>query len=297
MAAHMFAAIDVGSFELELGIYEITTKNGIREIEHLRHVIALGKDTYNTGKISYELMDETCEVLTDFMTVIRSYGITDCRAYATSAMREAKNNQIVLDQIRVRTGLEVRIISNSEQRFISYKAIATKAVEFDKTIQKGTAIVDVGFGSMQISLFDKEALVSTQNLMLGILRMRELYAAVPAQEAVHHKLLEEMVDNELFTFRKMYLKDREIKNIIGIGESLLYLARRGDGEKPIDRISSEQFKQFYDTLLSMSMDQIEERFGVNEEYAALLIPSAIIYRRVLELTGAGHNPVQCGKCR
>ena len=42
MAAHMFAAIDVGSFELELGIYEITTKNGIREIEHLRHVSALG---------------------------------------------------------------------------------------------------------------------------------------------------------------------------------------------------------------------------------------------------------------
>ena len=36
MAAHLFAAIDVGSFELEMGIYETTSRNGLREIDHLR---------------------------------------------------------------------------------------------------------------------------------------------------------------------------------------------------------------------------------------------------------------------
>lgn len=66
-----------------------------------------------------------------------------------------------------RTGLEVHIISNSEQRFISYKAVASKGGEFNQIIQKGTAIVDVGFGSAQISLFDKDSLVATQNLPLG----------------------------------------------------------------------------------------------------------------------------------
>ncbi|MEG2699916.1 MAG: exopolyphosphatase, partial [Hungatella sp.] len=54
MATHLFAAIDVGSFELELGIYEMSTKYGMRQVDHLRHMIALGKDTYNSGKISYE---------------------------------------------------------------------------------------------------------------------------------------------------------------------------------------------------------------------------------------------------
>lgn len=96
---------------------------------------------------------------------MKAYRVKDYRAYATSAMREAHNNQIILDQIRVRTGLNVRIISNSEQRFISYKAIAAKASEFNKIIQKGTAIVDVGFGSAQLSLFDKDSLVTTQNLL------------------------------------------------------------------------------------------------------------------------------------
>ena len=155
MAALTFAAIDVGSFEVEMGIYEISNRNKIRKLDQIRHVTALGKDTYNNGKISYEMVEELCDVLADFARIMKSYKVTEYRAYATSAMREARNNRIVLDQIRVRTGIQVRIISNSEQRFLGYKAIAVSDDEFDENIQQGTAIVDVGFGSMQISMFDK----------------------------------------------------------------------------------------------------------------------------------------------
>ena len=150
MAVRMFAAIDVGSFALELGIYEISDK-GIKSIDHVRHMIALGSDTFSEGKISYGLADELCRVLEKFTETMKLYRVKDYRAYATTAMREAKNSRIILDQIRVRTGLEVHIISNSEQRFISYKAVASKAGEFNQIIQKGTAIVDVGFGSAQSS--------------------------------------------------------------------------------------------------------------------------------------------------
>ena len=293
MAIRTFAAIDVGSFELELGIYEISSKIGVRRIDHVRHVIALGKDTYTTGKISYDLVEEMCEVLGKFKGIMETYKVADYRAYATSAMREAKNNQIILDQIRVRTGITVRIISNSEQRFISYKAIANKADAFDKIIQKAAAIVDVGFGSMQISLFDKSSLVSTQNLPIGVLRLKEMIARVPTDDNTRYALLEEIVDNELFTFRKMYLKDRETKQLIGIGESILYLSRQiKSSEKEnvqnisSDRITAEEFDAFYHRLIGMSLRQVEENFGVGAEYANLLTLGAIIYHRILELTGA-----------
>ena len=105
MAVRMFAAIDVGSFALELGIYEISDKTGIRNVEHIRHVIALGSDTFSEGKISYDLVDEMCRVLEKFTETMKMYRVKDYRAYATTAMREAKNSRIILDQIRVRTGL------------------------------------------------------------------------------------------------------------------------------------------------------------------------------------------------
>ena len=286
MAIRTFAAIDVGSFELDLGIYEISGKYGIREVDHLRHALALGKDTYNDGKISYELVEEMCSVLNKFNQVMKTYRVEDYRAYASSALREAKNCQIVLDQIHVRTGFRVMTISNSELRFKSYKAVVAKDEEFKKTLQEGTAIVDVGFGSTQISMFDKDALVSTQNLLLGALRLSEMashwridYRTVPA-------IIEEMVEYELRTFRKMYLKDRQIKTLIATGESMNYMVKRGMKEKTKNRFTAEEFKTFCEHLCGMSVDEIEEEYEISREHAAVMRPSAILYKVILEMTGA-----------
>ena len=79
MAVRMFAAIEIGSFALELGIYEISEKTGIRCVDHIRHVIALGSDTFSEGKISYGLADEMCSVLEDFTGIMKTYRVREYR--------------------------------------------------------------------------------------------------------------------------------------------------------------------------------------------------------------------------
>lgn len=286
MAARVFAAIVVNSFELELGIFEILNKNKIRRIDHVRHVIALGRDTFHHGKISYELVDELCAVLNDFSRIMKSYGAADCRAYATSAMKEAANGRVVLEQIRVRTGFSLRVLSNSEQRFLSYKAVAMLDEEFDKNIKQGTAIVDVGFASMQISLFDKNLLISTENLPLGVQRIHnEIQNVNPTVDRTKDLILE-MVDSELSNYKKIYLKNWEIKHLIGIGEDILYLFRYENAGKPLTSVTREQFEEMYDRLSKMREEEIETKFGVSAEFARLLLPGAVIYQKFLEMTGA-----------
>ena len=102
----------------------------------------------------------------------------------------------------------------------------------------------------------------------------------------HKQHIEEIVDNELFTFRKMYLKDREITNLIGIGENILYIINRPDLNTCGDKVDAATMNRFYERMCQMTTDQIEERFGVNSEYASLLLPSVVVYKRILELTGA-----------
>ncbi len=280
-----FAAIDIGSSGLEMGIYELSEKFGIRPIDQVRYPIALGEDTWRNGKISYRQVDEMCEVLAEYARIMKGYQVENCRAYATSALREAQNSKIVVDQIRVRAGIDVRVISNSEQRFISYKAIAYKDAEFQKVIQKGTAILDVGNGSTQISLFDKDSLVSTQNLPLGAVRLMDIMRHM--KTTAERKLIQELVDNELVTFRKIYLKDRKIENLIGVGKVTLVLYQRIMEEvNHRDRITLEEFNHFYDVLGRLTLDQMEDTFGVNANYASLLLPAATIIRQVLEVTGA-----------
>ena len=102
-----FAAIDVGSYELAMKIFEISARRGIREIDYIRHRIDLGTDTFATGKISNERVDELCRVLRDYANIMKNYRVDDYKAYGTSAIRETENTIIVLDQIEQRTGIRI----------------------------------------------------------------------------------------------------------------------------------------------------------------------------------------------
>ena len=111
-------------------------------------------------------------MLNDFISIMKSYKVDAYRAYTTSAIREAKNRAILLDYLEKKTGLKIEVLDNAEQRFLDYKSIAAQANEFNRIIEKGTAILDVGGGSVQVSLFDKDSLVATQNIRIGNLRIR-----------------------------------------------------------------------------------------------------------------------------
>ena len=123
MTYKTFAAIDVGSYELAMKVYEISAKNGIKEIDHIRHRIELGTDSYFMGKLNYDRVDELCRMLNEFTAIMKSYKVDAYKAYGTSAIRESQNQYILLDQIETRTGIRIEVLSNSEQRFLNYKAI------------------------------------------------------------------------------------------------------------------------------------------------------------------------------
>lgn len=135
-----FAAIDIGSYDVILEIFEISKKQGIRSVDKICHRMELGKDTYTLGKIRPEMEEELCRVLADFVRIMEGYRVDDYRATASSAISEASNSLYVLGKIHQLTGLSVTVLSNSEQRFLSYKALAAMEDNFNKIIEKGTAI-------------------------------------------------------------------------------------------------------------------------------------------------------------
>ena len=149
-------------------------------------------------------------MLNDFISIMKSYKVEAYRAYTTSAIREAKNRVILLDYLEKKTGLKIEVLDNAEQRFLDYKSIAAQANEFNRIIEKGTAILDVGGGSVQVSLFDKDSLVSTQNIRIGNLRIRERVAAMEHMYGHFEELVQELTRSELQNFKKMYVKDREV---------------------------------------------------------------------------------------
>ena len=86
MSFKTFAAISVGSFELTMKIFEFSGKNTMREIDCLSQRLDLGSETYATGKMSREKIDELCRTLLDYKEVMKTYKVDAFRAYGTSAL-------------------------------------------------------------------------------------------------------------------------------------------------------------------------------------------------------------------
>ena len=282
----VFASIDVGSNELAMKIFEISKKNEIKELEYIRHTTELGAQTYTKGNPDHDMIEELCTVLTHFTWKLKEYQIADFTVCATSAIREAKNQILILDQIKQRTGLKVKVLSNSEQRFLCYKALASKEEMFHKIIEKGTAIIDASAGSVQITQYHQGMLVNTQNLRLGSLRIREILSSMEHQTLQYNHLIEDYIYNDLATYRHLFIKEHKIKRIVAFGDQLRDLIRLS---KKIDfgkLISKEVFQSFYQSINKKTLEQLSRELSISKDHASLLLPTAMIYEKFLEITGA-----------
>lgn len=216
-----FAAIDVGSYELEMKLFEYSAKRGIKEIDDLKKRLDLGTEAYLTGRLSPEKIDDLCERLSDFAKVMKTYQVEEYVAYGTSAIRDTKNTRILLDLIKQRTGISITVLSNSEQRFVDLKSVASMKETFQETISKSALVIDIGGGSIQLSLFREGRLRATQNLKLGVLRLRERLLRLNAGITKMEGLIEEIVLAQMDVFCKLYLPEKEkVENIILIDDYL-----------------------------------------------------------------------------
>lgn len=277
MAYKTFAAIDVGSTDVTMKIYEITAKKGYRQLDYVSNIMELGLDTYKDGYISQESVDRLSENLSKFAKKMKEYGTTEYCAYATSALREAKSNMMVLDLLKLRTGIEVKILSNSEHRFLMYKGLAVKSENFEKIVEKNTAIVDIGAGSIQISLMNNGKLTATQNIPIGALRVRERLKNLRLNKVLLERAMEEFISNEIDTFRNHYLGDKEIKNVIAIGDEIGNLIRLVPELEITDHLNEKQLNAIFDKILSKNIIDLADEYKIPYERATLLLPAAMIY--------------------
>jgi exopolyphosphatase/guanosine-5'-triphosphate,3'-diphosphate pyrophosphatase len=220
---------------------------------------------------------------------MKSYQVSEYRAYGTSAVRETRNTRILLDQIAQRTGIQVEVLSNSEQRFLDYKSVAVMSEDFNRMLTGDgeTAIVDIGGGSIQLSLFEGGSLVSSQNLKLGVLRVQEYLNQLDAGAMKTEGLVDEIMQAQLEVFKKLYLKDRKIQNIIIIDDYLSVVL-----QKPVETdmkpgfIRAETFERFMDSIKTKKITEIAESLSVSEENAMLLFISSVMLQKIRIMMGA-----------
>jgi exopolyphosphatase/guanosine-5'-triphosphate,3'-diphosphate pyrophosphatase len=105
-------AIDIGSNSIRLLISHVIptpTYTYYKKVSITRLPVRLGGDVFTEGEISKETGYRLVDAMRAFAAIMRVNGVTDYRACATSAMREAKNSARWIRRVRRATDIDIEV--------------------------------------------------------------------------------------------------------------------------------------------------------------------------------------------
>ena len=274
------AVIDVGSYEIRLKVGQ-NIKGKLKILESISYPLLLGRDTFNTGKISFEKADKCCEIISNFLRIANEYGVEAVRVVATSAIREALNSDYILDQIFLKTGQKLEVLDNSEEKFYIYKLMLSL---LKKEYKQSAMMVYIGSGNMGLSIIEKERIPYVQNVKIGSLRLSELFENIQSYSSEFHIVVEEYLDS--FIDPAVDLLPEGIKHFIAAGSEMDTIVGlcRTETKNSYFVIPAEKFRALYDEIKFKSVDRIKKDYQISHEKAELLLPALCIYMKLLELT-------------
>lgn len=163
------SAIDVGSNAMRMVVGEVDEAWRVNTIENIRLPVRLGQDVFSNGYLEEKTIQQTEEAFLRFKHVAESFNIHRLRAVATSAAREARNSDLLLDRVFRTSGIEIEIISGDEEARLIHSAVAHV---LDLT-NKRTLLIDIGGGSIEVTISTGRNIISTDSYSLGTVRLLE----------------------------------------------------------------------------------------------------------------------------
>lgn len=162
------ASIDIGSNAVRCMISEVLEEYPTpTKLKLLRIPIRLGFDTFMKGEISVERGDNLVRTLMMFRLLMDIYKVDHYRACATSAFRDASNQDFWKQRIATETGLAIDIIDGEEEARIIFAARTYEHLRPDSNY----LFIDVGGGSTDVTLFCKGRQRESQTFNIGTIRM------------------------------------------------------------------------------------------------------------------------------
>ena len=257
MGKKCYAAIDIGSNAARLLIKreeenENLVSRKLAKVLLLRVPLRLGFDVFALGKLSDERMEKMLRLMKAYRQLMKIYEVTDYRACATSAMRDAKNGKAVINKILKQTGIHIEIIDGQEEAQMIYN----NHVEDLQDRTGNYLYVDVGGGSTEVNLMVNGALVQSLSYNVGTVRI--LSGAVKPETWLTMK-------DDLTRLTQGF----QGINIIGSGGNINKLYRMAkDKDKESQRLPVSTLQALYEQLKPLTPEQRMKEFGLKEDRAS-----------------------------
>lgn len=274
------ACVDMGSNAIRFLAAEFTSEGESDRLAVEREAVRLGHGAYLSGRLDGAAMDRAVAALVRYREQMDALGVVAHRAVATSAVRESSNGDEFAARVHREAGIELEVISGSEEARLVHLAVSRR-------IHLGSRqwlLVDLGGGSVEVSLVDADGTFWSESHTMGSVRLLEELTGAGGDPGRFRRLLEEYISVLKVPSAAQH---RQVAGYIATGgniETLAKLAGSPDHEGvtslPVDTLDT-----VIDQLARMSFRQRVDELGLREDRADVVLPAALVYRRLAELSG------------
>ncbi len=143
----------------------------IRTVRDEQRIPRLGEGVDKDKKINSDAFARVLEVLKEYKDISESLHSEKIIACGTSALRDTVNRERLIEFIKKETGIAVEVLSGEGEAVWTYLgAISGLPDDFDKV-----AVIDIGGGSTEISVGDRNTIHNRISLNLGSVRITERF--------------------------------------------------------------------------------------------------------------------------
>ena len=289
------AAVDIGTNSIHLVIVEVDPAGQeFKILDREKEIVRLGKGSTDMKHLSKRAMDRSLAVLRRFKALADARR-APLRAVATSAVREATNQEEFRTRARREAGVAIEVISGFEEARLIYQGVLKALPVYGKKV----LLVDIGGGSTEFLLGQKDTVHYDNSLKLGAIRLTERFFPSPTIRRREIEECRRFIRGTLNPVARE-LKPREWDLAVGTSgtiESVAQMTRALRGEDRNGglnhfRFTREELDQIVEQVLeAKTLRQREKVEGLDPDRADIISAGVLILEQIFEELELGRMTV------
>ncbi len=271
------AGIDIGTNTIMMVIGEKSTDGKVAILADEHSIARLGAGVDSSKTIRPDAIQRAIVILKSYRHLLDKNKVTLIRTVGTSALRDASNRSLVVEQLSKAIGGRVEIIPGEEEAYLSFAG----TVEDDEL----STIIDIGGGSTEIITGSCGRIISKHSLNIGAVRLTErIFTGHPPTESEINIFKEEVKSSLGQTSSncepgKFYATAGTPTTIAQVALGMQeYDFNRVNGYMLNICILNRTITDFVDA----SVKEISERYYIHPKRADVITAGALILRIVME---------------
>ncbi len=279
-----YAAVDIGSNSVRMMAAEVG-QGSTRVLAQDRQVTRLGESVFRSGRISSEAMEFLCAQLVRMQAAYTGFDVRGVRAVATSAVRDASNQQEFLERTSAALKTNVEVISGPEEARLIHLGVEARW----SRPKERTLIIDVGGGSAELIISQGGQLVDAVSKPLGAVRLTEVFLKADPPRAEELNRLDRYIEEKLQSFHKQHGSEKFDRAVATSATAAAIVsaanqvprAKRDEADRM--RASVSQVRDLFAKLVASDLAARRKIPGIGPKRAEIVTAGTAVFLRALEL--------------